>query len=323
MKNNNLTVLWNLTKRHFLVFMKNKIRVLYTLMVPVIVFIIYLVLLRNLESQMLINELLKQGLINSDGSWLFPEMQKDCMTIMDFWMLAGILGISAITISIQSNNIMVNDKENGVNRDFVSSPVNKKILITSYFLFNFIVTFILCFAFSLICLIYLAIAGEFVISFVDVLVVLGMLVLACLLSTLFTIFICAFIKREPTLASIIAVFSSAVGFLVGAYMPFGLFPDWLQGVCCFIPGTHSVGLLRYGFMNTSIERFKAYYQPKMTEVQFNGMMEQIDKFGFNIKFFGQTATPQVQGLVVAGSILLFGFLSLMVARFIANVEDKR
>lgn len=318
----NMALLFSLTKRHFALFFTNKTRLLYTLMVPVIVFIIYLILLRNLESQMLINELLKQGLINSDGTWLFPEMQKDCMTIMDFWMLAGILGISAITISIQTNNLLVNDKENGVNRDFIASPVNSKVLISSYFLFNFIVTFMLCFAFFIVCLIYLAIAGEFILSFLDVLMIVGMLALACILSTLLTIFICAFLKHEATLASIIAVFSSAVGFLVGAYMPFGLFPDWLQGVCCFIPGTSNVGLLRYGFMSSSIERFKAYYQPKMTAQQFDGMMKQIDQFGFNIKFFGQMATPAVQGCIVAASILLFGFLALIASRFMTRIEDR-
>ena len=161
------------------------------------------------------------------------------------------------------------------------------------------------------CLIYLAIAGEFVISFIDVLLIIGMLILACLQSTFITIFICAFIKREPTLASIIAIFSSAIGFLVGAYMPFGLFPSWLSGICCFLPGTHCVGLLRYGFMNSTMNNFITTYQSKMSSSQFTSLMEQVDKFGFNIDFFGMTATPLVQGLVVAGSIVLFIFLDLL------------
>ena len=317
----NWSVLFNLTKRHFLVFFRNKIRMLYTLLVPIIVFVIYLLILRNLEGEMLISQLKDLGLI-VDGQWKIAGMEKDCFTMMDFWMLSGILGISAITISIQSNNIMVNDKENGVNRDFVSSPINNKVLISSYFLFNFLITFFLCFIFLLICLVYLLIAGEFTLNILDFLLILAMLALACIFSTLFTIFICAFIKREPTLASIIAIFSSAVGFLVGAYMPFGLFPKEVESVCCLLPSTHNVSLLRYSFLKNFMVKFENVYKPQLDVATYNSLMGKIDQFGYNLHFFGNTVTPNIQLLVVVGSILLFAFLNLFAVRFISRVEDR-
>ena len=45
----NVSVFFQLTRRHLLVFFKNKIRLMYTLLVPVIIFAVYIFFLRTLE----------------------------------------------------------------------------------------------------------------------------------------------------------------------------------------------------------------------------------------------------------------------------------
>ena len=319
---NQFNILFNLVKRNFLVFLKNKIRLLYTLLVPIIIFIVYLIFLRSMEFEMIKSSLKDLGLV-SGTEWIYPSMEKSVFIIMDSWMMSGIIGISAITISIQTNNILVNDKENGVNRDFISSPINKKTLILSYFIFNFVITSILCLIFLAVCLVYLAIMGEFVVSFLDVLVMVGMTLFTVISCTLITIFICSFIKREPTLASIIAVFSSAIGFLVGAYMPLGLFPEVVENICCLIPGTHSVALMRYSFLNTPMNNFINEYQNKMNPTQFNNLMDQINKYGYNLKFFGgNTIVPWMQAVISVGVIVLFLILNLACAKHTTDIENK-
>ena len=49
-KNNtrNADIFFQLTKRHLLVFFGNKVRVMYTLLVPVIIFAVYIFFLRDL-----------------------------------------------------------------------------------------------------------------------------------------------------------------------------------------------------------------------------------------------------------------------------------
>ena len=44
----NVSVFFQLTRRHLLVFFKNKIRLMYTLLVPVIIFAVYIFFLRQL-----------------------------------------------------------------------------------------------------------------------------------------------------------------------------------------------------------------------------------------------------------------------------------
>ena len=99
---------------------------MYTLLVPVIIFAVYIFFLRELELSAVRNTLHDLG-IAADAS-----LTKYLQTLVDSWMLSGIAALSTITVSLQTNTVFVEDKQNGVNRDFVSSPINKNVLIGSY-----------------------------------------------------------------------------------------------------------------------------------------------------------------------------------------------
>ena len=253
-------IFWQLTRRHLLVFFKDKIRVLYTLMVPVIIFVVYIFFLRDLELSTVRATLLELNIV-SDAT-----LDKQIGTLVDSWMMSGITALSTITVALQTNTVFVEDKQNGVNRDFVSSPIHRNLLICSYFLYNFIVTVFICLVFLFICLIYLACMGEFVLTFANVLLIFAVLLYTTISATLMTIFICSFVKTEATMASIVALFSTAMGFLIGAYMPLGMLPVWVRNFCAFIPGTYSCSLLRYAFMATPFDQLSAYVQTIGLEV---------------------------------------------------------
>ena len=312
----NANVFLQLSKRHFLVFFKNKIRLFYTLMVPLIILAVYILFLRELDLTTVENMLYQLDIITT------PEMTKYINTLVDSWMLSGIIALSTITISIQTNNIIINDKENGVNRDFASSPINNNLLIASYFLFNFVVTVFICFIVMLICLIYLALMGEFYITFVDFLTMFGVLLLSSVTSTLLTIFICSFIKHESTLASIIAVFSAVAGFLIGAYMPLSMFPGWLRNVCCFIPGTYSTGLMRYAFMNTPLMEFVEVVKGLNIENADELINQFFNNFGYTINCFGTQLNVGYQALLNTGAIALLVFLNIFSGNHLAKVTSE-
>ena len=231
-KQNYFEQLGKLTKRHLLVFFNNRMRVFFTLMVPFIVFVIYIFFLRNLEL-LTVKDVFSDSTIdelkNFDPSGN-TQVNKYVGAILDSWMLSGIMAFSTLTVSLQTNNIIVADKENGINRDFASSPVSNTVLIISYFVYSFVVTLIVSFIFLIVCFIYLACLGEFWLNFVDVLTILGVLLYSTVNSVLFTVFICSFVSKDMTMVSILTVFSSAIGFLIGAYMPFYMMPAAVQNV---------------------------------------------------------------------------------------------
>lgn len=313
-KTRNADIFFQLTKRHLLVFFKNKIRVLYTLLVPVIIFVVYILFLRDLELTTVKATLLEMKIDMTDS------LYRQIATLVDSWMISGIIGLSAITVSLQTNTVIVEDKQNGVNRDFASSPIHKNLLICSYFLYNFIVTTLICFIFLLICLIYLAAMGEFAITFVDFLIVFSVMLYSTISATLLTVFVCSAVKTEGTMASIVAVFSTAIGFLIGAYMPLGMLPVWVQGICGFIPGTYSCALLRYGFMSTPINALSEYVTGTLQLENSAELIEALtSNFGYNLNFFGVTVDAQFQAVVIAVFIVVLALLNVGVGNRLAAV----
>ena len=310
---NNLNVFLNLTKRHFLVFFKNKIRVLYTLLVPIIILLVYILFLRNLELSTV------QNILYELEVGATPELTTYINTLVDSWMLSGIIILSTITISIQTNNIIINDKENGVNRDFASSPIKNSYLIGSYFLFNFIVTMFLCLIVMLICFVYLAIMCEFFLTFIDFLIAFGVLTLSTATSTLLTIFICSFIKHESTLASIIAVFSTVAGFVIGAYMPLSMFPDWFRNICGFVPGTYSTDLMRFAFMATPLDGLSGLVSDLNLANEEELINNLFNSFGYEINLFGTNINVGYQALINVGFVVLFMILNIFSVKHITKV----
>lgn len=311
--NQSITIFLQLTKRHFLVFFKNKIRVFYTLMVPLIILAVYICFLRTLELSTV------ENMLHGLGITLTDELKKHMNTLVDSWMMSGLIALSTITISIQTNNIIINDKENGVNRDFASSPIHKNLLIGSYFLFNFIVTLLICFVVLLICLFYLLVIGEFVFTFVDFLTMVGVLALASITATLVTVLICSFIKHEPTLASIIAILSAVAGFLMGVYMPLSMFPNWVRNFCSFIPGTYSCDLLRFSFLKTPIQQFTEYVNGLGLDNGQELIETLTNNFGYNLNCFGTNIPIGYQCLINIGFIVLFAILNIVSGKYLAKV----
>ena len=289
-KRNYLEQLLSLTKRHLLVFINSRMRVFFTLMVPFIIFIVYIFFLRDLEL-MTIKE---YGLSMNDA-----KLRQYVYTLVDSWMLSGIVAMCTITVSLQINNITVGDKENGINRDFASSPVSSNVLIFSYFLAHFIITFVVCLIFLLVCFIYLGALGELIVTFRAVISMLGVLVFGTVNGVLFTVFICSFISRDSTMGSVITIFSTAIGFLIGAYMPLFMLPEPVQYVCAFVPGTYSCSLFRYAFMSDAISEMTSYVVGIMPDGGAQLMESLTNSFGYNLNFFGNIVTPGYQALALS------------------------
>lgn len=306
-------VFYSLTRRHLMVFFKNIPTVIFTLMVPLAVFAVYIIFLRTLETSTIkasLDSLIQNNASSllSVGSSEYREILKKVYGIADCWMVAGVLAVSCITVSMNTNYIVVRDKESGITRDFTSSPIDYRIIIASYFTFNVIVTFLVNVLVYFLCLIVLGIYGAYMISFVDFLAILGVLLLSTISASLITFFICSFIRSESVMSPIVAIVSAAIGFLIGAYLPGNFGPKYIGYVTTFFPGTYSVGLLRNYFLSTPIallyDDLKAYH--------LEGLVTELsEQFSLNIDFFGHSIVPWHMVLVILAFIALFVALNLI------------
>ena len=318
-KSCNLNIFLNLTKRHLIVFFRSKITVLYTLIVPVIVLIIYILFLRELEISS-VRTILQDLEINANDS-----LYKLIEGVVDSRMLSGICAVTSVTVSIQTNYIFVRDKDRGINRDFISSPVNGPVLIASYFIANFIITFLINFIFVLVCFAYLGINGEFALGLGDILTILAVLIFSVVSATLMTTFICSFMNKESSLTSIIAIFSTAIGFLIGAYMPMSMLPSFVQNICMFLPPTHACGLFRYAFLLQPFDNLKDYVLDPANGIKVGQDLVSAleNNFGFNYNFFNLTITPTYMALIIIVFIVIFAILNIIVGNNITKVNGSK
>lgn len=297
-------VLMTLTKRHILVFSKNWTTVLFTMMVPVVILAVYILFLRNMMIESI------TGTMADVFNKLDLDSQQKIYALADSWMISGVLAVSCITVSLNTNYIMVRDKERGANKDFISSPISSRMVMYSYFIFNTLVSFLINFLVLCACMIYLAAYGAFMIDFVDFLALVGIILLSTMNAALLTFFVCTFINTESTLSSIVAIASAAVGFVIGAYFPASSMPSGIRYVMGFFPGTYSASLFRAYLMGGPMDMAAQM----LTEIlgPGNSIIENLQtSLSFDMTFFQWEVPLNIQAGVLAIFTAIFAVINLL------------
>lgn len=312
-------VFFALMSRHMKVFFKNKLTLLFALMVPGITIVIYMVFLRSLEMGM-VGEVLK----TYESLPGYNAIVSASTGLVDSWMFGGLLGVSCISVSLNSCYIIIRDRESGVNRDFVSSPISRRTVLASYLVVNVIITFIINLVMLVISLILLGVYGNFHLSFVNGLGI-GFVMLISIISASFTtVFLTSFIKTEGIFNSIIAIFSAALGFLIGAYMPLKMLPRAASYICLFFPGTYSVSMFREFFMadqiNYCLDTMIAQGVSKEEALTTISSIKQ--DFSSNVNFFGFEMNLGYMILALVVFVIIFIVLDLFFAASTTKVLDK-
>ena len=265
--------------------------VFFSVLAPIIVLLVYILFLGDLQADSIMSLFESQG---------YAEMITDVQVkaIVNNWMISGVMGVSCITIALNANIIMVRDRMTGNINDIISSPVKKWVLYMSYIISCFLITFTICFIVLMLSLCYLAGTGGLMMSFSDFLIIICVMIMSILSSAFFMVLICGFIKTTGALGALNSVFSTAIGFLIGAYLPFSMLPKYMQYIACFIPGTYSAGLFRNYFMGGIIRHL---------EIPEDVLTNLLDSY-FNLDFFGNKNTAGWMVLVVLISIVIFSAL---------------
>ncbi len=313
----NLKLLWALTFRHLRMFFKNKVTFFFSLLVPIITLAIYLLFLRELEVSSVSSIITGYGL--SDPTSLIDK----AYNLIDSWMLSGILAVSCISVSLNACSIIISDREKGVNREFVASPVSKSLVTLSYFVFNILVTMIICTGVLFVCLAYLGIVGNFYLSLVNFGYIYLVMFLSIVSAATVTIFLCSFIHGFSVFNSLIAIISAAVGFLIGGYMPISMLPTGAQNLTAFFPGTYSAALFRNYFMSDQIAELTDFM---MANDEYALIADELlssltENFSLDLTVFGGTVTVGHMYIVLIVSIFLFALIDILLSNRNFRIAD--
>lgn len=296
-KNNNALSLYILVKRNIKLYLKDKMMVFFSVLAPIIVLLLYILFLGKIQT----GSIMGATFAGYKVSDYFTDADINCL--INNWMIAGVMGVSCVTVALNANIVMVRDRMSGNVNDVIASPVKKWVLYLSYIISCFVITFTICFFVLMFSLLYLVCSGGLMMTFGEFLGILGIMIVSIFSSAFFAVLICGFIKTTSALSAINSVFSTAIGFLIGSYLPFSMLPGYIQYIACFIPGTYSAGLFRNYFMGGVIRNLKTKgpSDPNFIKGLF-------DSYSIDLKFFGYEVSATWMVLVLLISIAVFGSL---------------
>lgn len=294
--------LFALIKRNIKLYFKDKMTFFVSLLTPLILVVLFLTFLKNVYADTIIN-IIPEGI----------EINKS--TIEAFcggWLFSSIISVSCVTVSFCSN-IMVLDKLNKAIDDLNITPVKRSTLLISYFISNFLTTFLIGIIVLIISFIYLGFVG-FYLTFLDIIMLFVSTFCMCLFGSLLASIIGTFISSQGAHSAISTLVSSMYGFISGAYMPISQFGSGIRNFLSFLPSTYGTVLFRQYYMNGVINQLQT------VENVPQEIAEQIRlSFDGKLVLFNNTIPTWALFTVVIGtSIILLGIYILL-----SNLKSKK
>lgn len=288
-----------MTIRNVKMYFKDKGTVFFSLLAPLIILGLYIIFLKNQYID---------GIMESISGFGALIQEKDIDSIANTWLLAGILSTCTITVALNSLSVMVSDKEKRVDYDFNSSPCYGVPVILSYFAGAFISTLLVSLIILTIGLALLAILGTVYLTFINILTLLLITVIACASSTMIMMVIASFFKKSSALGAFGGLVSAAIGFVVGAYIPLGQFSNTAQSVMGLIPGSQIATLYRDVMMSGSIEHVASALGNGA-----NDFVENMNKvFSISLNMFGFNTTKLFSYLYAIGAMVVAFGINILI-----------
>ncbi len=230
--------LFNLVIRNNKVFYRDKTLVFFSLLSIFIVIMLYALFLQKMQV---------------DAIEQMTKATPEIITMVNEWLVAGLLSMIAVTTTLAAFSIMIQDIEMKVTADFLTAPISRSTIQFSYVLNAFVIGLVFSFIALIGCEIYLVSAGGKWLSFEALLKVVGILVLSVLLASMFNLFLIQFVKSQSAFSTLSTIVGTLLGFLCGVYVPLGVVPTFAQNIIMYFPISHTTVLLRDAMMHDSLQ----------------------------------------------------------------------
>lgn len=265
-----MSKLMHLTRRNLIIFFKDKRRIFFTFMSPLIVLLCFVLFARKIYLSQMPEYL--------------PAKIKD--QYADISMLIGLLSVTSFTNAISLSSIMVTDTERKVLNDLYISPVRAGIVRFSYLIYNIILNICITLFIFVIGICWMGINKTLVVEVKNtdfqkmfnipeilktldpsklantlndssltktyysfdtakVFIVIGLIILAAFLNSSLFVFILSFLNNTSAFSAISASLSAIAGFLIGAFVPLHTFPRAVAEFSSLIPSTHISNMIRH------------------------------------------------------------------------------
>lgn len=229
----------NLTRRNCMVFLRDRSAVFFSLLSMLIVLMLMGIFLGSMNVESVTDMLVKYGGIRDAALNL-----ENAEHLVQYWTLAGLMVVNAVTVTLSVIGIMVDDGNENRLESFYSAPVSKGLLAVSYVAAAVIIGTVFCMLTLTVSLVYIRADGGAVLPFAA----LAQIVLYTLLNTgIFAVIMylaALFIKSSSAWSGVATVVGTLVGFVGAIYLPMGALPEGVAKVLKYIPVLHGTSLMR-------------------------------------------------------------------------------
>lgn len=297
-----------LTKRNLMIYFKDLGAVFFSLLTSIIVFVLYLVFLKDTYVDA-INSFL-HGLEN-----IIDAADIDAMVAAI--LLVGILGSAMITVPFSCLQTLIRDRESKIDYDITSTPIKRYQIILSYFVSSVISAFIITSAILTVGLVVIGGKGSLYMSAKNLVAAYGIVALGSVSATAVFLILALFFKSTAASSAFFGILSAASGFVIGAYIPLSQFSDGVQNICNMFPATQITVLLRNQLLNSVLDKING----DIGGLDQGAFVEGIQScFTFQVNLFGQEFTTEGMCLYIlcALAVSLLGLVAIYTKTYKRN-----
>jgi multidrug/hemolysin transport system permease protein len=271
-------------KRNILVYFRDIRAMLYSLLGVFIVMGLYALFLRD-------------NLADSFSALPDAKLAVNC------WLIAGLCAVTPVTTALGGFGILITDRDTGIERDFLASPVRRLKLVGGYLMASLAVAVLLSFVMQILGGVWLWASGAALPSLQTVFAIISVQLVAVLAGGSMVFFLVTFFSTNNAFIAISTITGTLLGFLTGMYLPLGALPNAIQWVVKIFPITHAASLLRWLFLQgVGAGSFSGIPQIYIDEV--------YEFLGVRLVYNGYLFPLWGSALVLLGTALLFFALSV-------------
>lgn len=238
----------SLTRRNCMVFLRDRSAVFFSLLSMLIVLLLMCVFLGDMNTQGIINVLEQYGGVRDS-----VQDKENALNLVQYWTLAGLMVVNAVTVTLSVIGIMVSDANENKLQSFFGAPVNRSVIALSYITTAVIVGMLFCMITLGVALGYICMTGGAMLSVEALLQILGYTLMNVCVFAIIMYMLALFVKSSSAWGGIATIVGTLIGFLGGIYLPMGELAEGVANILKSIPILHGASLMRKVCCKDAIE----------------------------------------------------------------------
>ena len=229
----------SLTRRNCMVFLRDKTAVFFSLLSMLMVLLMMCVFLGEMNTKGIVQVLEQYG-----GERNPVQDKENALNLVQYWTLAGLMVVNALTVTLSVIGIMVGDANENKLQSFFSAPVNRSVIALSYITAAVLIGMMFCGITLGVALGYIYMSGGAMLSMGAIVQILGYTLMNVCIFAIIMYMLALFIKSSSAWGGIGTVVGTLVGFVGAIYLPMGDLPSRVANVLKYIPILHGTSLMR-------------------------------------------------------------------------------